>query len=145
MPFRVTSLTVRRLLPAVMLAAAATLTGSAVGETAVACASPAWNPGKFNECYDPVSDQFLHGDITVEQHDSLLEGCCLTHGGNYDPSTHLCTAPAIAASNTPSAPPSEAANPDVPAGPPSPTKPAPTPGPKAPKTTFTLAPVAPVG
>lgn len=125
------TITTRRLLPVVTLMAAATFASSALGDPAVA---NAFDRSVWEICRDTATGRYLAGDITTTQFSELKADCCFLAGGVL--SGTGCNAPRPVAS-TPGAPPSEAANPDVPSGsPPSITKP-------APKTTFTLAPLVP--
>lgn len=143
----VASLTLRRAGSAVLIAAAATFVGSAVGEPAPASARE-FDVGQYDRCLNNLAQGLMAGDITDGQYVELHQQCCRVADGDWTPhggggGKGTCGAPPAIAASTPVAPPSEAANPDVPAGPPPSTKPEPKP--TTPKTTFTLAPVAPVG
>lgn len=142
---RVAIATLRRIVLAFVLATATMLCVSAVGYLAVASAE--WNQGEFDDCTTRTDTAWLEGDISTAEHVYFYELCCGRSGGSWTPHGNqglgVCgPTPAIAASS-PTAPPSEAANPDVPAGPPTPTKPGPKP--LTPKTSLTLAPIVPVG
>lgn len=151
--FDAASLALRRVLPAALLAATATLAGSAGGNPAIACAeSRELDAAQYDNCLDGLAHSLMAGDITDGQFVELHQQCCRIAGGDWTPhgsggGLGTCGAPPAVAASTPVAPPSENANPDVPAGPPPPTKPSPspTPTPKTPKTSLTLAPIAPVG
>lgn len=70
----------RRLLPAVLLAAAATLGGSALGEPATACAVPdaEWDIGQYDNC--------------IKAGNNEPSDCCLISGGVWS-ETQGCVAP----------------------------------------------------
>lgn len=123
-----------------------------------ATANATWNQAEFDACTTRADTAWLEGDISNADHIYFYELCCGRSGGAWTPHGNqglgVCGTPAVAAS-TPSAPPSEAANPDVPGGPPppspasspisSPTPTKPPPKSPSPKPTLTLTPVAPVG
>lgn len=133
-----TSSTVHRLVPAVLLGASIAFASVVTGATPIAGAE--WDIGQYDRCVANVKFQYREGDISTADMIIGYNTCCTLSGGQLDGNN--CGAPPAIVTGAPAGTPSEAANPDVPAGPPpSTTKPAP----KAPKTTFTLAPVAPVG
>lgn len=121
-------LTIRRLAPALLLAAAATLGANP------ATAGAEWDIGQYDNCIDGVLDMDMAGDITTLERDYQIILCCFNSGGVVDGGVPGgCGAPAAVASNTPSAPPIVNADPDAGAGPtPKPTKNSPTKLPTAP-------------
>lgn len=131
----------RRLTPAVMLAAAAILAGSAIVKPGTANAKPEWDIEYYDACMDVVRNGYMAGEYTTPEMGELVSLCCDKSGG-VESGGNCSAPPAVAASDAPSATPSENANPDAPAAPP-PTKPATKP--PTPQTTFTLAPLAPIG
>lgn len=137
---RAAPLPLRRILPAAIIAVAATLASTALVDPATANAE--LDVGYYDQCLADVNQRFREGDIPVEFAENEYRFCCYAAGGRWEPGEFFgdCAAPPAIAASTPSAPPSEAA-PDVPAGPP-PTKPGPKPS--TPKTSLTLAPLTPV-
>jgi hypothetical protein len=131
----------RRLTPAVMLAAAAILAGSAIVEPGTANAKPEWDIEYYDDCMDVVRNGYMAGEYTTPEMGELVSRCCVKSGG-VESGGNCSAPPAVAAPDAPSATPSENANPDAPAAPP-PTKPATKP--PTPQTTFTPAPLAPIG
>lgn len=128
----------RGVLPA-LLAVAVTLAITPV-------ATAEWDVGEYDFCMQVAEQSRIDGETGAHTVDVSTNGCCVKSGGIYDGSNGpngTCGAPPAVAADVPIAPPSEAANPDVPAAAPA----TPKPGPKAPptKSTFTLAPIAPVG
>ena len=119
------------------------ITGGMLADPSTGSAQPKeWDIQVYDDCMDGAREAFVAGDISIDDFDSQGGVCCDVSGGVRDGTgPYDCTAPAVAAGPRSPAPPSEAANPDVPtAAPPS------TPGPKppTPKTPFTLAPIAPL-
>lgn len=121
---------------------------------APATAGASWNQAEFDACTTRADTAWLEGDISNAEHIQFYELCCARTGGAWTPHGNqglgVCGAPAVAADTSPPPPPSEAANPDVPAEPTaSPTsKPTPAKPPansSSPKTSLTLAPGLPVG
>lgn len=114
---------------------------SGFGGSAIASAAPKeWNIEYYDDCMDVVRLGYMAGEYTTAEMGELVSMCCDNSGGVEDGGD--CSAPpGVAAPSTPTTPPSEAANPDVPAGP----APPPKTGPKSPtpRTTFTLAPLVP--
>ena len=136
----------RRLMPAIMLAVAAMLAGSAIVEPGTANAKPEWDIEYYDTCMDVVRNGYMAGEYTTAEMGELVSLCCDKSGG-VETGGNCSAPPAVAAPDAPSAPPSENANPDAPAAPP-PTAPPPTKPatkPPTPQTTFTLAPLPPIG
>jgi hypothetical protein len=78
----------RRVIPAVLLAAAATVGGSAVGDPAVACAEPntgEWDIEKYDACMERARD------LPFPDYVNAVEMCCINSGGIFKDFT--CTAP----------------------------------------------------
>ena len=72
----------RLLVPATLIAAAATLGGSAIGEPAKACAAPReWDIGAYDQC---IAGGYGKGYDAQEweNHKAL---CCLASGGDWSP------------------------------------------------------------
>jgi hypothetical protein len=138
---RAASVTLHRLVPAALLAATATLAGSAVGDPAAACAaSREWDVDQFDRCTADLDLLLMAGDITPETHLEFYRECCQISGGVWD---GKCGAPPAAAPGAPPTSAPEAVDPDAqPGAQPSTTKPKPGPAPQVP--TFVPAP-APVG
>jgi hypothetical protein len=75
-------LLLRRLLPAVLLAATATIGGSAIGEPATAGAVPGeWDIGAYDECAQTVDQLFVQGKLKGNQYEELMIHCCISSGG----------------------------------------------------------------
>lgn len=109
--------------------AAATLTISATADPADAHARE-WDVQVYDDCLDGSEGAWMAGDITAAEYMANFRTCCDVSGGQWDPNGGPhgnCGAPPALAPYSPAAPPSEVANPDVPAGSAPPTKP----GPKA--------------
>jgi hypothetical protein len=85
----------RLLGPAILLAAAATLGGSAIGTPAVACAEPReWDIGSFDACRDQVTDAVGRGIIQRgSDYTNYLKYCCAKSGGDWNDETNDCQAP----------------------------------------------------
>lgn len=80
----------RLLVPATLIAAAATLGGSAIGEPAKACAAPReWDIGAYDQC---IAGGFGKGYDAQEweNHKAL---CCLASGGDWSAARSECQAP----------------------------------------------------
>lgn len=109
-------LAIRRLAPALLLAATATLGVN----SATASALPGeWDIGQYDNCIDDWVNASLWNDaITAEDLQTAFRGCCTDSGGVVDAGVPGgCGAhPAVAAPNTPIAPPVSNADPDVGAG-----------------------------
>ena len=64
-------------MPAALLAAAATLGGSAVGDPATACAEPKkWNEKGYEACAVQAEKDWRSGSIDYKTFRELVEGCC---------------------------------------------------------------------
>ncbi len=144
---RVASVTLRRLFPATLLAATATLAGSAVGNPAVACAAPGeWDVGVYDNCMRYLDQRIMAGDVIDEdvQQNHVMQ-CCELSGGVWDPNSGFdgaCGAPPAVAADTSTAPAPEVVDPDTQPGPqPATTKPKRGPAPQVPTLTFAPAPV----
>jgi hypothetical protein len=75
----------RRLLPAALLAAAATLGGSAFGDPAIACAEPKkFDLDGYYACVDAAIELNKENKITDAQMKELVNGCCYAAGGKVD-------------------------------------------------------------
>ena len=87
----------RLLVPAALLAAAATLGGSAFGDPAVAFAEPQeWDIGNYDACMAHVLDLWLRGEISSAGREELSRGCCTRWGGVLQEGAHgafKCVAP----------------------------------------------------
>lgn len=114
----------RVIAPAALLAAAATLGGSAVGDPAIACAEPReWDIGAFDQCIEAADDAWAN-DPTIN-HDELAYHCCKSTGGDWDEARKSCVAPPADAEAQPTQPgvaprPGVAEQPAEPAPPPFP-------------------------
>jgi hypothetical protein len=92
-------LLLRRLIPAVLLAATATVSGSAIGQTPVACAVPGeWDVGAYDSCIAKVVDRNIRGVTTDAQMLEEAKFCCQMSGGEWSMSAGGpnggCVAPA---------------------------------------------------
>ena len=76
---------VRRLIPAVLIAGAATLGSSAVGNPAIACADPAvnWDKQYYQNCKAPKDADFSAGIINDAQYRERIQYCCYKAGGAW--------------------------------------------------------------
>ena len=85
----------RRIVPAVLLAAAATLSGSVIGTPPNACAEPKqWNEDGYHACVDQLNKDLAAGKYTPEQYIELVQGCCSLSGGVWNNKLKQCDAPA---------------------------------------------------
>jgi hypothetical protein len=86
-----------RLSFAIPLAAAATLSGSAFGAPAVACAEPReWGIGAFDACTARVDDAVTRGAISEENWLDAYRECCQKSGGIVTPgNVGECAAPPV--------------------------------------------------
>lgn len=101
---------IRRLAPAVLLAAAATFGSNP------ATASAEWNIELYDDCLAVVEVMVNAGDVTPQEGPALVDNCCTFSGGVLDggASTGCGAPPAVAASNTPRpGAPAANADPDV--------------------------------
>jgi hypothetical protein len=72
----------RRLALAIPFAAAATITGSAFGDPATACAAPReWDVGAFDACTARVDDAVAGGLIREDDWLDACRECCQKAGG----------------------------------------------------------------
>jgi hypothetical protein len=72
--------------PAALLAAAATLGGSAVGDPATACAEPKkWNEKGYEACAVQAEKDWRSGSIEYKTFRELVEGCCHLSEGKWTP------------------------------------------------------------
>ncbi|MGH3677912.1 MAG: hypothetical protein ACRDU5_19700 [Mycobacterium sp.] len=120
----------RRIVPAALLAATAVLGGSAVGDTATACAAPntggrEWDVKAYDTC---MRDILVNRDPNKSFRDEHKR-CCSESGGDWDASTNNCVAPAAAPAPAEPTLPGVAPRPGVATQPP---RPPPDPGPAAP-------------
>lgn len=95
-PQRITFPSIARLLvPATLVAAAAALGGSAVGDPTVACAAPReWDIGAYDECTTRINDMANRGIIQRgRDFVSYQEFCCTKSGGDWNSETGSCQAP----------------------------------------------------
>jgi hypothetical protein len=75
-------LLLQRLIPAVLLAATATIGGSAIGEPATARAVPGeWDIGAYDECMQTADQLFAEGKLKGNQYEELMIHCCIGSGG----------------------------------------------------------------
>ena len=88
----------RRIVPATLLAATATLGGSALGDPATACAAPnterEWDIGKYDLCVQQGNPGRDEADFV-----ELLRRCCLGSGGDWNGTK--CVAPPAAPAQAP--------------------------------------------
>lgn len=92
---RTVSSAARLVAPAILLAAAAALGGSAIGSPAVACAEPReWDIGSYDSCVDQVNGAVDRG-IIQRGNDfvNYLKYCCSKSGGDWNDATRECQAP----------------------------------------------------
>jgi hypothetical protein len=90
-----TSTYLRRLALAIPFVVAATFSGSAFGDPAVACAAPKeWDVGAFDACTARVDDAWARGLISDDSHVDAYRECCERSGGIYSPGAMSgCMAP----------------------------------------------------
>lgn len=87
-----------RVVPAVLLAAAATLRGSAIGDPATACAAPReWDIGAYDQCVKSGLGKG-YNDVEWEEHEHQ---CCLDSGGVWNLEQGKCQAPPADAESQP--------------------------------------------
>jgi hypothetical protein len=83
----------RRVALATLFAAAATFSGSAFGDPAVACAAPReWCIGAYDACSTRVDDAWIAGAISEESHLDIPRVCEKT-GGIWSNARRDCVAP----------------------------------------------------
>lgn len=87
----------RRLVPAALIAAAATLSGTAIGDFAVASAEPReWDIANYDQCVAKVNEAELNGKISAASGTQLRRECCTRWGGIAQPTPQggfVCVAP----------------------------------------------------
>jgi hypothetical protein len=92
-----TSKYLRRLVFATLLAAAATFSGSAFGDPALACAAPReWDIGAYDACSTRVDDAWIAGAISEASHLDAYRECCEKTGGIWNNASNDCMAPPAA-------------------------------------------------
>jgi hypothetical protein len=89
-----TSTFIRRLALATLFAGAATLSASAFGDPATACAAPReWDIGAYDDC---VATVWIEGDISPAQNEEMYDSirwCCEYSGGVWNADSVSCAAP----------------------------------------------------
>lgn len=78
-------------LPAALIAATATLCGSAVADPTIACAAPdrEWDIGKYDQCvHEGVGKGY-----TDEEWENHLALCCWASGRDWSTQSNQCVAP----------------------------------------------------
>lgn len=114
----------RRLVPAALLAAAAVLGGSAVGDPATACAAPGeWDIGDYDSCMRAVHER---KHKTSQEAVDDFRFCCDRSGGVWNAAEEICQAPPAEPADAPQQPtlpgvaprPGEATQPPPPPPPP---------------------------
>ncbi|MGB3351230.1 MAG: hypothetical protein WBB00_00500 [Mycobacterium sp.] len=84
----------RHLAAAGLIAAAAIVSGSGIGEPAVACAAPQeWDIGEYDSCVAKTLANYQNGVITFQQYNEIVKDCCLLSGGILS-DLQGCVAPA---------------------------------------------------
>ncbi len=71
----------RRLVPAALLAAVATLGGSAFADPSTADAAPEWDVTAYDQCITTADNLYLQGAIDAATRDGMYRGCCTGSGG----------------------------------------------------------------
>jgi hypothetical protein len=98
----------RLALPAALLAAAAALGGSAVGDPAIACAAPReWDIGTYDRCIAGVDVAWAEGKIATENLNDAYRECCEKSGGIWSSlggGAGKCVAPPANAETQPTLP-----------------------------------------
>jgi hypothetical protein len=88
-----TSTYLRRLALATLFAGAATLSSSAFGDPAVACAAPReWDIQSYDDCMAYILADYQSGKRTFQEYNADAKTCCWTSGGVIS-ETQLCVAP----------------------------------------------------
>jgi hypothetical protein len=82
----------RRLVPAALLAAAATLGGSALGYPAIADAAQEWDIGEYDLCVAGALAAYQSGKITFQDYNQKVKDCCIISSGIWS-ETQGCGAP----------------------------------------------------
>ena len=76
----------RHLAAAGMIAAAAIVSGSAIGDPATACAAPKpWDPDEHGACVQSAYDDWQAGRISKQTYQELVAHCCFAQGGKWVP------------------------------------------------------------
>ena len=69
-----------------LIAAAATISGSAIGGPAIACAAPKpWDPAEYGACVQAAYDDWQAGRISKKTYQELVGHCCDAQGGKWVP------------------------------------------------------------
>jgi hypothetical protein len=90
----------RRFVLASVVAAAATLSASAVVDPATAYAAPEWDIGAYDKCVGQADLDYLDGKISKAVHEERIRNCCPDTGGVSKPGVPLydaCGAPPASA------------------------------------------------
>lgn len=83
----------RRLALVTLLAGAATVSASAFGDPAAACAAPReWDVESYDSCVAVWLAEYQTGDFTFQDYHDAVIGCCLRSGGEVS-DTQGCVAP----------------------------------------------------
>ncbi|HEX3284026.1 MAG TPA: hypothetical protein VHT50_05035 [Mycobacterium sp.] len=94
----------RHLAAAGLIAAAATVSGSAIGDPATACAAPKFDSDFYRACTTQKQLLYEKGQITKKERDDALKECCELAGGTWarDPSLSdwVCQQPSADAPQT---------------------------------------------
>jgi hypothetical protein len=101
------SMRLRRLLPAVFIAAAVTLGGNTIVDPAVASAAPMkYDFLKYLTCANYWNKKYNEGAITEKELESARKLCCASSGGDYQGSgsAGTCNEPANTAASGPRIP-----------------------------------------
>jgi hypothetical protein len=111
-------LLLRRLIPAVLLAATATISGSAIGRSPVAWAVPGeWDIGAYDDCVQTVDRLFAEGKLKGNQYEELMIHCCIGSGGVWQQAPGgggKCVAPPANPARAPSNVPTHTLQPEQP-------------------------------
>lgn len=84
----------RHLAAAGLLAAAAIVSGSGIGDPALACAAPQeWDIGEYDSCVAKTLANYQNGVITFQQYNEIVKDCCIISGGVLS-DAQGCVAPA---------------------------------------------------
>ena len=76
----------RHLVAAGLIAAAAIVSGSAIGNPATACAAPKpWDPDEHGACVQSAYDDWQAGRISKQTYQELAAHCCFAQGGKWVP------------------------------------------------------------
>lgn len=114
------SISVRRLVPATMIAAAGVVAGSSIGEPGTACAAPKFDADFYHACIDQKQLLYEKGKITKQQRDAAFKECCDLAGGtstfDKDADGYVCAAKADTPRTVPGDIPTQTLQPDTPPG-----------------------------